>query len=176
VKIEIRQEKESDFQIVNHLTFLAFQNMEFADGDEHILVAHLRNSLDFIPELSLVAILNGEIVGHILFTSSRIVSTDRVFKSLTLAPVSVHPDYQNQGIGSLLIKEGLRIAKEMGHTNVNVLGHADYYPKFGFFPASQFGVTIPMEVPDEAFMMLELVKDSLKGIHGTLQWAKEFGL
>jgi len=176
MKILIRQEVENDFQEVNHLTFLAFQNMKFSDGDEHELVANLRKSEDFIPELSLVAIKKGEIVGHILFTASRIVRDGIIFKSLTLAPVSVHPTYQKQGIGSLLIKEGLRIAKRLGHSNVNVLGHPDYYPKFGFIAASRFGILTTMDVPVDAFMILELKKDSLKNINGTLQYAREFGL
>lgn len=176
MEVIIRREQTYDFQEVNQLTFLAFQNMEFSDGDERELVINLRRSKDFIPELSLVAEFQGVIAGHILFTTSRILTGKKVVMSLTLAPVSVLPGYQKQGIGSLLIKNGLRIAKKLGHTNVNVLGHPDYYPKFGFIPASKFGISIPLKVPEGAFMMLELVKNSLNGVHGTIQFAKEFGI
>jgi predicted N-acetyltransferase YhbS len=176
MKIDIRQEEVKDYKLVEYLTFLAFQNMEFADGDEHILVANLRSSKDFIPELSLIAEYEGGIVGHILFTSSRIISGETINKSLTLAPVSVHPSFQNQGIGSMLIRKGLEIAKNLGHTNVNVMGHPGYYPKFGFLAASQFGIMPPMEAPEGVFMILELMENSLKGVNGTVQFASEFGV
>ena len=176
MNIVIRQEQGSEYPVVNQLVLEAFKDMEFSDGDEHDLVANLRKSEDFIPELSLVALENDRIVGHILFTSSRIISEDSVFESLTLAPVSVHPDFQRQGIGKSLILEGLRIAKSLGFRNVNVLGHPDYYPKFGFIPSTAFGILPPIKVPEEVFMMLELGDNSLKGIHGTVQYAKEFGI
>jgi predicted N-acetyltransferase YhbS len=176
MKIQIRQEVRNDFKKVEKLTYLAFKNMEFADGDEHELVAKLRHSIDFIPQLSLVAEENEKIVGHILYTSSRIIGSNSVWKSLTLAPVSVHPSYQKKGIGSMLIRKSLTISKELGHTNVNVLGHPDYYPRFGFAPASKFGITFPRQVPEEVFMMLELSENSLLGISGMLECAKEFGL
>lgn len=71
--------------------------------------------------------------------------------------------------------KGFEIAKDLEHTNVAVLGHPGYYPKFCFVPASQFGIIAPMEVPEGVFMILELKKDSLKGINGTVQFASEFG-
>jgi predicted N-acetyltransferase YhbS len=177
VKITIRQEHEIDYATVNQLTFLAFKNMKFSNGDEHELVAKLRKSENFIPELSLVALHREEIVGHILFTSSHIITVDNeLFKSLTLAPVSVHPSWQNQRIGSQLIQDGLSLAKKLGFTNVNVLGHPGFYPKFEFLPASEFEISPPIDVPADSFMILELEKGSLCGIHGTIQYAKEFGI
>lgn len=173
--VKIRQEQNADYEIVENLTYLAFKNMEFADGDEHELVAKLRKSKDFIPELSLLAIVDECIVGHILFTRSKIVSSTETFDSLTLAPVSVHPDWQRKGIGSLLIREGIEIAVKLGFDNINLVGHKDYYPRFGFARASLFGISMNMVVPDSAFMVLELIPGSLSGKSGVLHYAKEFG-
>lgn len=96
---------------------------------------------------------------HILF--SRIFirrSNDELIESLALAPVSAHPDFQGQGIGAALIKEGHKLAKEKGFTSIILLGHATYYPKFGYKAASHWRIKAPFEVPDEVFMELELIK------------------
>ena len=96
------------------------------------------------------------------------------YDSLALAPVSVVPEHQNKGIGSELISESLKIAKELGFKSVIVLGHDKYYPRFGFKPASTWGIKAPFDVPDEAFMALELEDGSLEDISGTVVYSKEF--
>lgn len=90
------------------------------------------------------------------------------------APVAVLPAYQKQGIGSQLILHGLNKSKEMGFKSVIVLGHETYYPRFGFRPADKWGIKAPFEVPDEAFMALELEAGSLNGIAGTVVYGREF--
>lgn len=103
----IRQENKNDYQRVYEIVKNAFKSVEYSDGKEQNLVVKLRSSKSFIPELSLVAEVEGKLVGHILFTKNRI--GDNI--GLTLAPLSVIPEFQKQGIGTTLIKEGHKIAK-----------------------------------------------------------------
>jgi predicted N-acetyltransferase YhbS len=170
MNIKIRQETEKDHDQVYQLVRSAFENMAQAGGDEQDLVDRLRRSSAFIPELSLVAVGDVGIVGHILFTKMKIGS----HPSLALAPVAVLPGYQKMGIGGQLIREGHRIAKNLGFTSVIVVGHASYYPRFGYLPASRWRITAPFEVPDEAFMVIELVPGALENVNGMIAYAREF--
>ncbi len=168
--IEIRQEKTSDYTQVFSLNRNAF-----GQDNEAKLVDALRSSGNFIPELSLVALLNGEIVGHILFTKIVIRSdTGNTYESLSLAPMAVYRSFQKKGIGSRLVKAGLRKATELGYTSVIVLGHENYYPRFGFKPASRWDIKAPYDVPDNVCMALELVRNSLDGVNGTVEYPDEF--
>lgn len=176
MKIHIRQENEIDFDRVYEVVKTAFLNAEHTDHDEHNLVNRLRKSSAFIPELSLVAVVNDKVVGHILFTRIAIINANESHTALALAPVSVIPAMQGKGIGRNLIVEGHKIAKALSFTSAIVLGHPAYYPRFGYIPASNFGITPPFEVPDEAFMVCELTLDGLSDVSGTVQYAKEFFL
>ena len=147
--------------------------MAFNQENESMLIDKIRAGDSFIPELSLVAELEGEIVGHILFSKIKILGKDE-YESLALGPMAVVPKHQKQGIGGKLITTGLEIAKKLGFESVIVVGHKDYYPKFGFKRASLWGIKCPFEVPDEAFMAIELVENSLKNKAGTVQYPKEF--
>ncbi len=98
-----------------------------------------------------------------------------VFESLSLAPVSVLPEYLRQGIGSELILKGLSIAKDLGFESVIVVGHKDYYPKFGFEKAAKWGITSFFEIPEEVFMAMKLKQDLLRGESGMIKYAEEFG-
>lgn len=127
--ITIRQEEKKDHQQVFQLTEEAFREMKHSDHQE---LEKLRKSEAFIPELSLVAEdEKGTIAGHILFTKIKIVNNSESFDSLALAPVSVKPEFQNRGLGGKLILEGHRIAKELGYESVILIGHENYYPRFG---------------------------------------------
>lgn len=174
MKKTIRIEQSQDYQVVENIVRLAFESEEMSDHREHLLVQRLRQSKDFVPELSLVCEVEGEVVGHILFTKIKIVSSTTVFESLALAPVSVLPAYQNQGIGGALITEGHKQAKELGYTSVVVLGHGAYYPKFGYQRASIYGIRLPFDVPDENSMVIELVPHTLDEVSGIVEYPKEF--
>ena len=169
--IEIRKEQKSDYEEVYNLVKTAFEKAKESDGNEQDLVVDLRNSDNFVPELSLVAKKDDKIVGYILFTKIQIGK----YEELALAPLAVLPEYQRQGIGSKLIKEGHKIAKEMGYHYVVVLGSDKYYPKFGYEKASKYGIKPPFDVPDENFMVIKL-NDLRKEIKGTVKYAKEFGI
>ena len=173
----IRQEEKKDYQQVFELTEEAFRDMEESDHQEHFLVEKLRKSEAFIPELSLVAEdENGKISGHILLTRIKIVSDYESFESLALAPVSVKPEFQNQGLGGQLIREGHRIAKDLGYQSVILVGHEKYYPRFGYEKTSNFGISFPFEIPEENGMAIELIKDGLKNKKGVVKYPKEFGI
>lgn len=174
MEINIREENIKDNSYIYNLIKKAFEGAEHADGDEHNLVNRLRNSENYIKELSLVAVVNGDIVGHIMFTKLFIVNEDTKHESLALAPLSVLPNYQNKGIGSKLINEGLKRAKALGYNSVIVLGSEKYYPRFGFKEAIEFGIEAPFEVPSKNFMAIELVNNSLKDVNGKVVYAKEF--
>ena len=169
--IEIRKEQKSDYEEVYNLVKTAFEKAKESDGNEQDLVVDLRNSDNFVPELSLVAKKDDKVVGYILFTKIQIGK----YEELALAPLAVLPEYQRQGIGSKLIKEGHKIAKEMGYHYVVVLGSDKYYPKFGYEKASKYGIKPPFDVPDENFMAIKL-NDLSEEIKGTVKYAKEFGI
>ncbi|PWW17350.1 MULTISPECIES: GNAT family N-acetyltransferase [unclassified Chryseobacterium] len=175
--ITIRKEEKEDHQKVFQLTEEAFREMEYSDHQEQFLVEKLRRSEAFIPELSLVAEdEKGTIAGHILFTKIKIVNEEKSFDSLALAPVSVKPEFQNQGIGAKLILEGHRIAEELGYESVILIGHEKYYPRFGYKKTSNFGISFPFDVPEENGMAVELVKDGLKDKKGVVKYPHEFGI
>lgn len=171
--ITIRQETESDYSITETVIEEAFKNEEQSDQQEHLLVANIRKSEAFIPQLSLVA-LDEEIVGHILLSHITIVDGENAVDSLALAPVSVTPLYQNKGIGSQLIRTALQQAKDLGYESVIVLGHDAYYPKFGFKRASTFNIKAPFDVPDDAFMALALTPHALDQVTGIVQYSEPF--
>jgi putative acetyltransferase len=130
----IRQEQPEDYQSVFQIN-----NQAFKQEAEANLVDVLHQSEAFVPELSLVAELNKELMGHILFTKIKIVNGVSATESWALAPMAVKEAYQKQGIGGQLIRERLKRAAALGFVSVIVLGHDQYYPKFGFEPASKWG-------------------------------------
>lgn len=170
MQIVIRPETPEDFSAVYSLHAAAF-----GQENESRLVELLRKSEHYIPELSLVGLINGDIIGHILFTKLLIAADNgQVFESLALAPISVLPVLQYSGVGSQLMRQGLLAAKELGYGSVIVLGHEHYYPKFGFEPASKWGITTGYEVPDINFMAIELQPGALNGVSGRVVYPPEF--
>jgi predicted N-acetyltransferase YhbS len=165
----IRTENKQDFDSVYELNLQAFKQIE-----EPELVDKLRESDRFIPELSLVALIGKRVVGYILFTKIFIQSEGINKESLALAPMAVLPEMQKEGVGKELIRFGIDSARKLGYESIVVLGHADYYPKFGFTPASKFGIVAPWKVPDEVFMVLELKDNALKSVSGLVNYAQAF--
>lgn len=127
-----------------------------------------------VDHLSLVADDNGTIVGHIMFTPV-LIKNDKEVRGMGLAPMSVLPSRQRRGIGTQLVKSGLQILREKGCPFVIVLGHPDYYPRFGFQPASSFNIKSQWEgVPDEAFMILVLEEEAMQNVSGIAMFRDEF--
>ena len=165
----IRPEREEDYPRITEINDRAF-----GQPGEGKLIERLRLTENFIPELSLVAEREGSLAGHILFSRIVIVSGSAREPSIALAPMSVLPEWQKKGIGSQLVRDGLRRAKELGHRSVIVLGHPEYYPRFGFQPASRWDIRSPFEAPDEAFLVLELDPGALAGKSGVVEYPPEF--
>lgn len=138
--MEIRQETPQDYDAVYEVVKRAFLSAQHSDGTEQDLVAALRKSESFVPALSLVATQNGRVVGHILFTRVCVGAQ----AALALAPLSVLPSCQRQGIGTALMEEGHRIAAALGYGYSIVLGHPGYYPRAGYVPASTYGIQAPL--------------------------------
>ena len=124
--------------------------------------------------LSVLAEVDDKVVGHVLFSPVTIDGSITPLASAGLAPLAVLPDYPRKGIGSRLVREGLDELLRLGGEGVVVLGHADYYRRFGFVPASRFGVRCEFDCPDEAFMALELRRGALLGRAGIVRYRPEF--
>ena len=169
--MEIRQERADDYNTVFHVVAEAFSHAEHSDGNEQELVKALRATSSFIPELSLVAMEDGKIVGHILFTKITIGE----HTELALAPLSVLPAYQRRGIGLALIREGHRIAKQLGYDYSVVLGSPTYYPRAGYIPASLYGIEAPFEMQSEYFMAFKL-QDDAPQVKGMVKYDPAFGI
>lgn len=171
IPLQIRQETIHDFPAVYQVVKSAFQNAPHSDGNEQDLVESLRKSVAFIPQLSLVAVEEDQVVGHILFTRAKVQDV----AVLALAPLSVLPAYQNQGIGRALIERGHKLAKEMHYPYAVVLGHPDFYSAAGYKKASQFKIKPPFEVEDAYFMAIPL-SDSPVALDGIMQYDPAFGI
>lgn len=167
--VKIIPETEAHFEAIKQI-----HDSAFAHESEGRLVHALRRNHEFLPELSLVALKGDVIVGHILFFPILVEHNQDHFQTLALAPMGVHSDYQKQGIGKELIEAGLEQAKKAGYKSVIVLGHPEYYKKFGFTPASQWNIQAPFEVPDEAFLAIELEDGALKQVQGIVVYPEEF--
>lgn len=165
--IGVRTEKTEDHESVRRVNELAFGRRNEAD-----LVDALRANAR--PYVSLVAVVDEQVVGHIFFSPVSIETDADTFTAMGLAPMAVLPSHQNQGIGSQLVREGLRECQRLGCEVVVVLGHPNYYPRFGFVPASLKGLRSEYDVRDEVFMVSELSEDALGGRRGLVKYPFEF--
>lgn len=169
--IHIRKEQKVDIPAVFDLNCAAFEQEEEAN----LVDALRKNEQVFIPELSIVATLGDQIVGHILFSKIKIIDAEqKKHESLALAPMAVVPTFQNKGIGGQLVRYGLQRAKELGYNSVIVLGHEHYYPRFGFVSAEKWGIKAPYEVPTSFFMGIELQEGALETVSGVVEYPAEF--
>lgn len=175
--VVLRQEEPCDHPAVEALVEAAFRLAEHRDGNEARLVAALRRNPRFVPALSIVAELDGRVVGHVLLTPVDVVRAGGPsVEVLALAPVSVAPSHQGRGLGGALVHRAHAVAAGLGHRAVVLLGHPAYYPRFGYVPASRFGIRAPFDVPDEAFMAIALAPGALRDCAGTVRYPPEFGL
>lgn len=174
MEIKIRQENQRDYKSVFRLIEKAFEKEPYSDHKEQFLVQRLRESDAFIPELSIVAEVEGQIVGHVLLTKIAIENDLESFESLALAPVSVLPEFQGKGIGSKLIIHSHALAKELGYQSIVLLGHQNYYPRFGYELASNYGIELPFDVPKENCMVKALTENGLAGTRGKVVYSTAF--
>ncbi|MCL0069968.1 N-acetyltransferase [Dehalococcoidia bacterium] len=162
----IRAEKENDRDGVYAVNLSAFETPSEAN-----LVDTLREQAQ--PVVSLVADDKGEIVGHITFSPVSLSGHSNV-KVMGLGPMAVAREHQRKGIGSALVRAGLEQCRQLGFTAVAVLGHPEYYPRFGFSPSCRFGIDSEFEVPEEVFMAMELDPEALSGKAGRVKYHAAF--
>ncbi len=124
--------------------------------------------------VSLVAEVDDTVVGHVLFSPVSLSAHDNL-NIMGLGPMAVAPDHQRKGIGSALVREGLEQCKQLGCQAVVVLGHAEYYPRFGFVPAARYAIRSEFDVPEDVFMIAELVAGALRGASGVVRYDEAFG-
>lgn len=162
----VRTEKEDDRDAVREINISAFGTSSEAD-----LVEALRKLTQ--PVVSLVAEDNGAVIGHIMFSPVSL-SAHPSLNVMGLAPMAVLPAHQDKGFGSALVRAGLDRCRQLGFDAVVVLGHPNYYPRFGFSPSSQFGINSEYDVSDEVFMALELQPQALSGKTGKVKYDPAF--
>jgi putative acetyltransferase len=164
----IRQEKPEDIDDIHSLNEQAFGQPQEAN-----IIDNLRINCDNL--LSLVAVENEKIVGHILFSPATIEGQHGVIKGMALAPMAVLPKMQRKGIGTQLVQKGIENLRKMQCPFVIVLGYPEYYPSFGFERASLYEIKCQWEgIPDEAFMILWLDKSTTNPVSGFAKYRDEF--
>jgi putative acetyltransferase len=162
--VEIREERHGDLAAIRDLNKRAF-----GQDQEANIVDALRSNGGVM--LSLVAISDGQVVGHIMYSP---LSVGGKVSGAALGPMAVLPEYQGQGIGSELVNGGNQRLRNDGCPFIIVLGHPEYYPRFGFKPASTRGITCEWEVPDDVFMVLVLDEAKMRGVSGLAKYRPEF--
>lgn len=161
--IEIREEHPHDAANIRHVNGRAF-----GQDQEGNIVDALRSNGAVL--FSLVAIVNGRVVGHITYSPVAVGGVT----GAALGPMAVLPEHQGRGIRSKLVEAGNRRLDEAGYPFVVVVGHANYYPRFGFRPASTYGITCEWDVPDDVFMLLVLDQTKMEGTRGVAKYRHEF--
>ncbi len=163
----IRIEKTTDIQQIWQINTEAFERKGEAD-----LINTLRES--DTPYISLIYEENNKFLGHIFFTPVELAGDTSGLDIMGLGPMAVVPEMQYKGIGSLLVKAGIEQCRDNGYDAIIVLGHAAFYPKFGFVPSVNYGIKSEFDVPEDVFMVLELKKNILKGKQGIIKYHEAF--
>lgn len=168
--MNIRCETRLDYEKIAEVN-----NFAFGQGNEAQLIAEIRSSDRYIAALSLLAEVDGEVVGHILFSYIDLImeSIQEILPVLSLAPVAVLPKFQKQGIGSALIQTGLAKADKMGEIMVMVLGSPSFYSRFGFVCSVVYGIECPFEVPAD-FFMVKVLRNYQPGYKGRVVYPLAF--
>lgn len=165
--VEYRAERPEDVDGIRNVHSLAF-----AQGAEAALVDRLRAGGALV--VSMVAVEDGEVVAHCAFSRVGLEAGGGP-EMFGLGPMGVHPDHQNQGVGSGLIEACLEACRQAEAVAIVCVGHPEYYPRFGFRPAAEFGLTCEFPVPEPFFMAIELEPDALDGVAGRVRYSPEFG-
>lgn len=164
--IIIRKESKEDYKKTEYMVMRAFWNIHGPGCNEHLLVRKIRESKDYLPELSRVAELDGEIVGAIFYTKAWVEDKDCTHDIITFGPLAVDPMHASEGIGAKLLDETIALAKMAGYPGIVILGEPDYYPKHGFTTTNQYQITCEYGYIDP--LMAYRLNDSFDSIHGKL--------
>ena len=173
-EIEIRMETEDDWYNVELMTQHAFWNKHHLGCDEHYLVHKLRQDKDYIPELSRIAVKDGQVIGCIMYSKARVVDGEDTHEVITFGPLCVEPKWQGAGVGELLLRETMKLAANKGYKGIVIFGEPDYYPRIGFKTCDNFNITTADGKNFDPFMAFELAKDSMKDIKGKFYESEVF--
>jgi predicted N-acetyltransferase YhbS len=167
MNISIRLENENDFRNVENIIREAFWDVYKPGCVEHLIVHKIRKVSAFIRELDFIA-CDGEVtIGNIIYSKAKIINEDNEeFQVLCMGPLGVLPSYQGKGVGTLLIKHSINVARTLGYKAIIIFGHPNYYHRFGFENAEKYNIQTSWGANFEVFMVLELYEGSLKGISG----------
>lgn len=174
-KIIIREERKEDYKATEFVTMRAFWNIHGPGCNEHLLVHKMRNAKEYLPNISRVAELDGKIVGVIMYTKAYVYDNDTKHEVITFGPLAVEPTMQSFGIGGMLLRETLKLAKEEGYAGVCIFGEPEYYPKHGFVNCEQYGITDEQGNNYDALMAYELQEDGFANIKGKFKEGEIFG-
>ncbi|MDO5573671.1 MAG: N-acetyltransferase [bacterium] len=164
IDIVIRNEIKDDHREVEELTREAFWNLHSPGCDEHYLVHILHEHEDYIPELDLVAELDGKIIGNVIYSKAKLIDEQENEKQiLTFGPLSVLPEYQRQGIGKALLIQSFQKAVEMGYDTIVIFGNPGNYVSRGFISSKKVNVCLGGDIFPMAMMVKELKKSALDG-------------
>ena len=170
--MKLREIQNEDYKLVEEVITKAFEQSNHGHNGEATLVETIRELPTYNRELEIVALIDNDIVGHGVLSEAVVKNDINDLKGLVLAPLSVAPDYQNQGIGSHVLLELEKRAKEMEHAFITILGDPAFYSRFGYVPAKNFHVSSPLDVPSEYLLMKKLKPEM---IEGTLFYNRAFG-
>jgi predicted N-acetyltransferase YhbS len=173
-EIEVRMETKDDWYNVELMTQHAFWNKHNLGCDEHYLVHKLRQDKDYLPELSRIAVKEGDVIGCIMYSKARVVDGADTHEIITFGPLCVEPKWQGCGVGELLLRETMNLAANKGYKGIVIFGEPDYYPRIGFKTCDNFNITTADGKNFDAFMGLELAEDSMKGIKGKFYESEAF--
>ena len=173
-EIEIRPEGINDYYATEEMTMRAFWNKLHWGCDEHYLVHKLRKSQDYLPELSRIAVKDGEVIGCILYSRAWLKKEEETREILCFGPLCVAPEWQGAGVGELLLKETIALAREAGYPGIVIFGEPDYYPRQGFVTCDKLGITTAEGKNFDSFLGYELEPGALKDFGGRFHEAKVF--
>lgn len=168
--ISIRTERMEDHPVVASIVERAFADVPYSDHREHLMVDRLRDTDAFIASLSLVAVLDGEPVGHILLTKAKIQNEPKSTETLALAPLSVVPEYQKRGGGRSLVEAAHRRAAALGFGSIVLVGIPNYYGRFGYEPLDRYPIALPFSARVEHCFIIPLRPRALVGVSGTVEY------
>ena len=167
MELSIRKIRRNEHFQTENLTREAFWNMYKPGCDEHLVLHQIRESISYVEELDVVAINENEIIGHIISSKAKVTDKQGTEKEvLCVGPVSVLPSFQNLGIGAKLMGHSISEAKKLGFKGMILFGNPDYYHRFGFRNAKEYGITTKDGQNFEPFMALELQESSLDNVKG----------
>ncbi len=168
MSIIIREERKEDYKATENMVMRTFWNIHGPGCNEHLLVRLIRNSKDYLPQISRVAEQDGKIIGAIYYTKACVVDKDRTHDIITFGPLAIEPALQNSGTGRMLLEETFKLAREAGYSGIAIYGEPKYYPKRGFEDCKKYGITDPEGNNFDALMCYPLDKEKFSQVHGKL--------